>query len=353
MVSFELDEIETLSQAMVHELALNDIRPVAATIDAGSAIPLELAQSCWRTGIVQALLDEAPGIKRSRTLSCVILEELGWADASTAVAVGASMAFAQAIMDYGTSSQREDLKASAVGDAPLTAAILIQEPGLASHPGAIATSAVEAGDMLRLSGTKSSVPLAAQATSFLVLARLEGSIQAIVVPADAPGVAVEAPKGSMGLRGLGLTEVRFDAVELPRDARLGGANGCEAKRLIASSRAGIASILTGLSRAVFEHIAPYTKERVAHGTALARKQSVAFRLADMFIDIPSMRWMAWRAASELQKGRDGARRRAADGRPWLHPRQSRGALAARRPDALVARGIGRRLTEKERDDGRL
>ena len=83
--------------------------------------------------------------------------------------------------------------------------------------------------------------------------------------------------------------------------RLGGNRGCNVQRIMDLARIGLSAILTGLSRAVFDHALPYTKERVVHGEAIARKQTVAFRLADMYTEIEAMRWMVWRAAVELDK----------------------------------------------------
>ena len=57
--------------------------------------------------------------------------------------------------------------------------------------------------------------------------------------------------------------------------------------------------MSGLSRAVLDAALPYTKERVVHGEAIAKKQSVAFKIADMHIAIEAMRWMGLRAATEI------------------------------------------------------
>ena len=65
--------------------------------------------------------------------------------------------------------------------------------------------------------------------------------------------------------------------------------------------------MTGISRAVMEFVIPYTKERVVHGAALAQKQVIAFRLADMRIETDAMRWMTWKAAAILEKGGDATR----------------------------------------------
>ena len=65
--------------------------------------------------------------------------------------------------------------------------------------------------------------------------------------------------------------------------------------------------MNGVARAVLEYCVPYAKERVAFGEAIARKQSIAFRLAEMQMEVESMRWMIWKAASELERGLDATR----------------------------------------------
>mgnify|MGYP001552701897 FL=1 len=127
------------------------------------------------------------------------------------------------------------------------------------------------------------------------------------MPRAAAGVDVGAAPGTLGLRGLCLADVSFEGVRVPAGMRLGDHNGCDVQRIIDSARTGIAAILTGMSRGILEYCVPYTKERVVHGTPLARKQVIAFRLADMHIEIEAMRWMTWRAAAELETGRKATR----------------------------------------------
>ena len=63
----------------------------------------------------------------------------------------------------------------------------------------------------------------------------------------------------------------------------------------------------GLSRGVLEYAVPYAKQREAFDQAIAQKQAIAFKLADMHIETESMRWLAWKAASELEHGVDATR----------------------------------------------
>ena len=93
------------------------------------------------------------------------------------------------------------------------------------------------------------------------------------------------------------------------------------------------------ARAAFELARDYAKERQAFGAPIATKQAIAFKLADMAIEIDGARLLAWEAAWRLDSGqpalREAAlawqqaqrvalevcrRRRAGARRPRLHAR---------------------------------
>lgn len=307
MISFAPTEEQHLAGAMLDEMARDLLRPAAKTLDDHGAVPSNLLNQVWSTGLVEAALSTDPSVPRSRTGSCIALEALGWADAALAVAIAAPLGFVQALGDHGTADQKTQAQTFATAPKWRGAAILVQEPGFGFDPAAIATSATRWNDSYRLDGQKAFVPLPSLCTDFLVVARCDDGLAAFVVPADSPGVHIEPAAGTLGLKSLMLADVRFDAVALAATARLGGSEGCDVRALLASARIAAAAILTGLSRAVLDHLTPYLKDRVAHGTPLARKQSVAFRLADMATAIPAMRWMCWQAACDLERGDDAMR----------------------------------------------
>ncbi|MBC8341840.1 MAG: hypothetical protein H8E63_09305 [Proteobacteria bacterium] len=47
--------------------------------------------------------------------------------------------------------------------------------------------------------------------------------------------------------------------------------------------------------------------RVAFDEPISKKQSIAFRMSEMHIEIESMRWLTWKAASEIEQGLDATR----------------------------------------------
>jgi alkylation response protein AidB-like acyl-CoA dehydrogenase len=304
LISFELTEEQKLAQSMVQELAAAALRAAARGADDRETIPPAILDQLWATGIVQSQADAAA---RSATLNAILLEELAVGDAAFAIAVAAPIGFVGAIADQGSPGQKKNLLPLFAGDEFRCAGVAIIEPDFAFDVSSIRTAAIKTQNGYRLSGMKGLVPLAGRCSHFIVVAQCDGAPEAFVVERNASGVTVGEKRPNIGLRALEMATVSFKDVELDSSARLGEGAGCDVQRIVDSARTALSAIMTGTSRAVMEFVMPYTKERVVHGDALAKKQTIAFRLADMRIETDAMRWMTWKAASILEQGGDATR----------------------------------------------
>jgi alkylation response protein AidB-like acyl-CoA dehydrogenase len=304
VISFELSEEQKLAQSMVRTLAASALRPAARDADDRQAIPTSILDGIWATGIVQSQADPA---SRSCTLNALLLEELAVADAAFAIAAAAPIGFLSAIAAQGSPAQKKNLLPLFESDRYRCASVAIMEPDFAFDVSALRTTTIKTADGYKLSGIKSLVPLASQCSHFLVIAQCDDALEAFIVERNAKGVTVGEKKPNIGLRALEMATISFKDVALDSSARLGESAGCDVYRIIDSARTALAAIMTGTSRAVMEFVMPYTKERVVHGDALAKKQTIAFRLADMRIETDAMRWMTWKAASILEQGGDANR----------------------------------------------
>ncbi|WP_321818690.1 MULTISPECIES: acyl-CoA dehydrogenase [unclassified Paraburkholderia] len=305
MITFDLSEEQELARNAMRSFAQVELRPLAQRLDREAVTPTSTLNALWSTGLVQMQGGEEK--RRCSILNALVLEEIAAADATLALALAAPVAFTQVIIDQGSPEQRETLLPLFQGDTFHAASIALMEPHFASDVSSLTTTAVRDGDGWRLKGRKTLVPLASGASHFLVIAQAEGERAAFIVNCDEPGVSVETPVPTVGLRALGMSDVVFDGVSIPHAGRLGEDSGSNVQRIVDASRAGLAAVMTGLSRGVMEYVIPYAKDRVVHGSALASKQSIAFRIADMHIDVAAMRLMAWRAAFELGNGRIATR----------------------------------------------
>ena len=311
MISFKLtDEQEVVREAM-HDFAEQAIRPVAREADEASAVPEDLLAQTWELGLVSTQLPEefgGAGEARSPLTNAILLEELAWGDAALALAALAPAAFAFAVADQGTQEQKREYLPLLCQEGYQAASLALVEPGPFFDPLLPRTRAEPKGDeAFVLSGTKSFVPMGDRASHFLVVARNDGARDAFIVPRTAEGLKVSELEKNLGLKALPTVTLDLERVEVPLAARLGGVEGCDVQRLQNHARVALAAVMTGLSRAAVEFAVPYAKDRRAFGQAIAQKQAIAFGLADMHIETECMRWLTWKAASQLEQGLDATR----------------------------------------------
>jgi alkylation response protein AidB-like acyl-CoA dehydrogenase len=310
MISFAMTDEQESARTAMRGFATDAMRPRARDYDEASEIPDAFLAQAWELGLTATQLPEVfggYGAARSPVTNAIVLEELASGDAALAIAAAAPSVFGYAIADQGSDEQRAAHLPALCGARFQTASLAVCEPTPAFDALAPRTTAAGNGKGHVLTGTKCFVPLADRAGHFLVVARHGDRLDAFIVPRDAAGLTISAAEKNLGLKALSTATLTFDGVRIAAGDRLGGTAGTDVPRLLNHCRVGLAAVLNGLARAVLEYCVPYAKERVAFGEAIARKQSIAFRLAEMHMEVESMRWMIWKAASELERGLDATR----------------------------------------------
>lgn len=308
MYSFEPTEEQAMLIDATRRFAINDLRPAAHDADEAKDFPLTLIEKGWELGVLQASIPEAYGGfgEHSAVTGVLAAEELAWGDLAGALAIMLPSAYAIPILLGGTEDQKSALLPPIIEDAwrPYTTAFI--EPQYDFTPAEMKTSATLSGDQYLLQGEKSMVPFADRAESFLVFADYEGKPQAFLVPKGAEGLEVGEPEALLGIQALPTFRLKFNAVKVPKDARLGGDEGFQPEPILASTNVAVAALAVGLARGAYEYSLDYAKEREAFGGPIAQKQSIAFMLAEMAIEIEAIRLLIWEAAWKLDEGREDA-----------------------------------------------
>jgi acyl-CoA dehydrogenase len=70
-----------------------------------------------------------------------------------------------------------------------------------------------------------------------------------------------------------------------------------------ASRPIVGAQALGIARAAYEFALDYAKQRVAFGTPIIEKQGIAFKLADMKMEIDAARLLVWRACWMSRNGK--------------------------------------------------
>jgi alkylation response protein AidB-like acyl-CoA dehydrogenase len=309
MYSFEPTEEQQSIIDTVRDFAKTEMRPKSMEADEKDALPDGFLQKSWDLGLAVAAIPEAyggSGVDRSAVTGSLLAEELGYGDVAMGIATLVPAIVAYPIVDYGTEDQKKKYLPLFTGSSFPKATAAVLEPTWDFDPTELVTTATKKDGGYVLSGKKCLVPLGSQAELFLVYAREGGpgyeNVQAFFVPRGAAGLTVSGKEKNMGVKALDTVGLTLDNVKVPADARLGGDKGISFEKIMAYSRIALGSLAVGVSRAAMEHSVNYAKERTAFGEPIGYRQSVAFMIADMALEIDATRLLLWEAAWHLDKG---------------------------------------------------
>jgi alkylation response protein AidB-like acyl-CoA dehydrogenase len=300
-----LTESQVLVRDTMVSFAKERLAPAALHADEANEPPEGLLQEAHELGLSQLAVPEklgGAGESRSVVTNVLVAEDLARGDMSLALAALAPVSVVHALVDYGTAEQQGSYLPAFVGEQFFPAALALLEPRPLFDPHHLATRASLASGDYVIHGEKSLVPLAGDAELLLVMADLAGRPQAFIVERGTPGVTIEA-EPSMGLRAAKLGRVRLDNVRVPKAAKLGGDEGVDGERIIDLSRIAWGAMSLGTCDAVLNYTKSYVKERSAFGEPIAWRQSVAFAVADIALELDAMRLMVYRAASRAEQGK--------------------------------------------------
>jgi alkylation response protein AidB-like acyl-CoA dehydrogenase len=302
-------EDEQMLVDVVTELASEVLRPAAPDADVACAAPDEVLASANELGLpLLGVPESLGGISEERTVTAGVLvaEALAHGDLGLAVAALAPGAVATALATWGTDEQQQTYLPAFTGTDVPAAALALTEPrplfdALEPH-----TTARRDGVDLVLDGVKSMVPRGADAELFVVGARLDGANVLVVVESGTDGLSVEADP-AMGVRAASLTTLTLEGVRVPATHVLGSHDGTTYAECVRLSRLAWCALSVGVGQAVLDYVTPYVKEREAFGEPIAHRQSVAFMVANIAIELQSMRLLTWKAAARATAGEDVSR----------------------------------------------
>lgn len=317
MIDFELTDEQRSIQALAHEFAEREMRPVAAEHDRTGEFPLEVCRKAYEAGLLAGSVPQEYGGSGLSALDCTILrEELAWGCAGISTAMGAVELACTPVRLAGTAAQKREFLGQVTAEFGL-ASYALTEPDTGSDVAAITTRAVPHGDEYVLNGAKRWITGAAFARWLVVFASTDPDkrghgLSAFIVPRDTPGLSVPRKEDMMGQRASATCEVLLEDVRVPA-ANLLGSEGAGFKIAMETfnwTRPGVASAAVGLARSAMEHAVGYASERHSFGQPIGQHQAVQLMLANMDVSIAAARHLVRHAAWLADRGRRNSREAA-------------------------------------------
>lgn len=301
------DEQQMLCEA-VRDVAMGELRPAAAAADMANAAPEAVTTAAANLGIHLLDLPETlggAGQERSVVTQVLVSEALAQGDLGLAVACLAPQSVMRALVNWGDADQQATYLPAFAGERPPVTALALAEPGILQDPLSPTCRAERSARGYRLSGEKALVIRGTEAELLLVSATIPGEGAGLFLVEGGHRGLRWQPEPAMGLRAAGTVRLQMSAVDLPAEARLGDADIL--RDCVRLSRLAWCALGCGAGRAVLDYVIPYVNERQAFGEPISHRQSVAFIVANMAIELEGMRLATLRAASRIDLGQSHAR----------------------------------------------
>ena len=321
--SLELNEDQLQIQQWVHDFATDVIRPVAPEWDEREETPWPIIEEAAKIGLYSwDFIANCFGDPIGLTLP-IVSEELAWGDAGITLAILGTTLGVSGIVGNGTPEQIAEWVPECFGtpDDLHVAAFAVSEADAGSDVSSLRTRAVydEAKDEWVINGTKTWITnggITHVPCLHVVVAAVEPELKSrghasFVVPPGTPGLTMGQKFKKMGIRASHTAEVVLNDVRVPGNCLLGGKEKLDARLARAregkssrvqaamstfeASRPLVGAQALGIARAAYEYALEYAKQREAFGRPIIMNQAIAFKLADMKMQIDAARLLVWRA----------------------------------------------------------
>jgi alkylation response protein AidB-like acyl-CoA dehydrogenase len=309
-MNFRLSDEQIEFQQMVRKFARNDIAPLAPVLDEEHRFPHETFSRMADLGLLGILIpEEYGGVEQSILTFCVVMEEIAYACAATAMSYTVSSALCGHSLAVNGSEAQKRRYLPDMASGKKIFSIAMTEPGAGSDVLSMQTFAERQGDEYVINGSKTFITNAPVAEVFLVYVRTDrqaGSrgLSLLIVEKGTPGFSVGQPFNKMGMHGSPTAEIFFSDCRVPVENLVGGENqamgillgGLDVERTVG------APIGTGAAQCALDRCLAYVKEREQFGQPLMMFEMILEKLANMSTGIEAARLLTHKAAWLCDQG---------------------------------------------------
>ena len=309
-MDFNYTEEQLMIQKAARDFAQSELLPGVIERDETETFPADQIKQMGELGFMGMMVDPKYGGSGLDTVSYVLaMEEISKVDASASVVMSVNNSLVcWGIQTYGTEEQKEKyLPRLASGE--IIGAFCLSEPEAGSDATSQKTTAIDKGDHYLVNGTKNWITNGKTASVYIVIAQTDidkkhKGINALIIERGTPGFEVGIKERKMGIRGSDTHSLMFTDVKVPKENRIGedGFGFKFAMKVLSGGRIGIAAQALGIASGAYELALKYSKERKSFGKEICNHQAIAFKLADMALNMEAARHLCIKAAWDKDNG---------------------------------------------------
>ena len=312
-MDFDLTEEQNMFQQMVREFADNEIAPQAEELDEKGEFPYEVVAKMADLGLFGLPFPEEYGGSGADLVTYVIaVEEISRVSASLGITMAAHTSLgSMPIYLFGTEEQKQKWLVPLASGEKL-GAFGLTEPEAGSDAGATKTTAVRKDGEWVINGTKVFITNSGtDITQHVTITAVSGDhggkkqISNIIVPKGAEGFTVAPPYRKMGWHSSDTHELSFSDCRVPEENLIGdeGEGLRQFLKILDCGRIGVAALSVGIAQGCLDESVKYAKTRVQFGKPIGKNQAIAFKCADMLVEVELARTATLKAAWMADQGR--------------------------------------------------
>jgi alkylation response protein AidB-like acyl-CoA dehydrogenase len=275
------------------------ITPTANIRDKEDVYPFEIIRNMAKQGYTAFTVPkEFDGLGRSKFDSCILMEEVAYGCAATAVSLITIFQAETMILLFGNETlKKKYLPKFREG---LIASYALTESSRGSDIRSLDTKAIKKGNEWVITGKKTFITSGSAAEFFIILAETNKGVSVFAVEREDIGVRTEVGKlcETFGLRNGPHLDVYLEEVAVP-DYCLIGEEGKGLKQAVLTlnnSRTLAAAISVGIARAAYEESLSWVLNRKAFEQIVFDFQGIQWMFSEMLTNINAARLLTHKAA---------------------------------------------------------
>ena len=302
MSIFEPTDEHRMLREMVRDFTTSRVEGQAEQYDAKECLNIELFRELAELGVLGVTVpEEWGGAGMDTTAAVIVHHELSKSDPGFCLAYLAhSMLFVNNFFHCSTDEQKKKwLEPTLTGE--WVAGMAMTEPGYGTDVLGMTTTAERRGDVYVLNGTKTFITNGPEGHIFLVYAKVEERVTALLVTADLPGYSASQHIPKAGMRASSMSELIFEDCEVPVANLLGveGGGMTHMMRNLEIERLTLAAMSLGIADRCLRMMVEYGDERVSFGQKINRYGQIQRFIGESFAKTEAARALIYNVAQNV------------------------------------------------------
>ena len=310
-MNFQLTEDQKMIRDSVREFAQRRILPNRMIWDEDQIFPRDVFKEMGEIGLMGMLVPEEYGGSGLGYIEYkTAIEEV----ASVCGSVGLSMAAHNSlctghILQFGSEDQKKKYLPN-LASGEWIGAWGLTEANTGSDAMRMQCVAQKDGDHWVINGTKNWITHGISGDVAVVLVRTgelldSRGITAFIIERDTPGFSGGKKENKLGMRSSETAELIFDNCRVHESQVIGelGEGFIQAMKVLDGGRISIGALGLGIAKGAYKTALDYSKEREQFGQPISKFQAIAFKLADMAVQIEASDLLLLKACTLKNAGK--------------------------------------------------